>query len=150
MYPIFTLLMFFRQYPDEFPIIIISRISIPINLVMVNEDWYSYFMGMVSTWFLILWVDPQILHLPPKNLAKTQDDAQGNLSSAAKNALKTCGATLIDSISYRGSYALIGHMEDVGSWMCFRSKNWAKRDSSAAHIGELYAVNLIDNRLLYI
>eukprot|EP00434_Breviolum_minutum_P030827 symbB.v1.2.027259.t1/scaffold2785.1/size70456/2 len=37
-----------------------------------------------------------------------RDDAMGNLSFQAKEALKTCGATLIDSISYRGSYALIG------------------------------------------
>ena len=44
--------------------------------------------------------------------SSTQDDAQLDLTSAAKDALKTCGATLIDSISYRGSYALIGHMED--------------------------------------
>ena len=42
-----------------------------------------------------------------------RDDAMGNLSSAAKDALKICGATLIDSISYRGSYALIGPSDDL-------------------------------------
>ena len=102
MYPIFTLLMICPQYPDEHPII-----SIPINLVMMNEHWHSFFLFQADVFSIenFLWVDPP--------WCLTQDDAMGNLSSAAKDALKTCGATLIDSISYRGSYALIGHMEDA-------------------------------------
>lgn len=37
-----------------------------------------------------------------------KDEAMSNMSAAAKDAMKSCGATLIDSLSYRGSYALIG------------------------------------------
>ncbi|CAJ1392982.1 unnamed protein product [Effrenium voratum] len=37
-----------------------------------------------------------------------RDDARGNLSAAAKDAIKTCGATQIDSLVYRGAYALVG------------------------------------------
>lgn len=36
------------------------------------------------------------------------DDAQGNMSLAAKDALEACGATKIRDLTYRGSYALIG------------------------------------------
>lgn len=41
-------------------------------------------------------------------LMAVRDDAQSNMTRAAKDAIKTCGAQLIDSLSYRGSYALIG------------------------------------------
>ncbi len=36
------------------------------------------------------------------------DDARNNLSSALKNAIKTLGSTKIDSLQFRGSWALIG------------------------------------------
>ncbi|CAJ1440497.1 unnamed protein product, partial [Effrenium voratum] len=41
-------------------------------------------------------------------LIGARDDASNNISSAAQAAVRSCGATLIESLSYRGSYALIG------------------------------------------
>ncbi|CAE8674628.1 unnamed protein product [Polarella glacialis] len=40
-------------------------------------------------------------------LIAAMDEAQGNISSDAKTALKSLGATKIDNMVYRGSYALI-------------------------------------------
>eukprot|EP00434_Breviolum_minutum_P040516 symbB.v1.2.036005.t1/scaffold4922.1/size32852/3 len=41
-------------------------------------------------------------------LVAARDDAKGNMTRAAKEALKSCGAQLIDDLLYRGSYAMIG------------------------------------------
>lgn len=41
-------------------------------------------------------------------LVGAQDEASNNFTQAARNALKTCGATLVDQVGYRSGYALIG------------------------------------------
>eukprot|EP00913_Durusdinium_trenchii_P000147 g132.t1 len=41
-------------------------------------------------------------------LFAARDDAQSNMTQAAKDAIKSCGGTMIESLTYRGSYALIG------------------------------------------
>jgi len=41
-------------------------------------------------------------------MVAAMDDASDNLTAEAKSALKELGATLIDDLAYRGSYALIG------------------------------------------
>ncbi|CAJ1356557.1 unnamed protein product [Effrenium voratum] len=41
-------------------------------------------------------------------LMGVRDEAKGNMSAAAKDAIKTLGADLIDTLVYRASYALVG------------------------------------------
>ncbi|CAE7577100.1 Pomgnt1 [Symbiodinium necroappetens] len=41
-------------------------------------------------------------------LIGAKDEASNNLTDTAKAAIKTCGATMIDGLSWRGAYALVG------------------------------------------
>lgn len=41
-------------------------------------------------------------------LIGARDEASINLTDTAKSAIKTCGATMIDGLSFRGGYALVG------------------------------------------
>ncbi|CAE7357886.1 Fam3b, partial [Symbiodinium necroappetens] len=41
-------------------------------------------------------------------LIGARDEASKNLTDTAKAAIKTCGATMIDGLSHRGAYALVG------------------------------------------